>query len=113
MGSMPARPAWIRRINEICERLELLPRPLQCSSKRTSMPGSRVRIQNGDRRVRLDAGSYNRRAAKLRTAAGEIIALAPMYECRANSEKRSRRFGTSQGRSAYTRAQFTAWLPLV
>jgi hypothetical protein len=27
MGSMPARPAWISRINEICTELERLPRP--------------------------------------------------------------------------------------
>jgi hypothetical protein len=27
MGSMPARPAWISRINEICQELERLPRP--------------------------------------------------------------------------------------
>jgi hypothetical protein len=27
MDSMPARPAWIGRINEICTELERLPRP--------------------------------------------------------------------------------------
>jgi hypothetical protein len=27
MGSMPARPAWISRINEICQELESVPRP--------------------------------------------------------------------------------------
>jgi hypothetical protein len=27
MGSMPARPAWISRINDICTELERLPRP--------------------------------------------------------------------------------------
>jgi hypothetical protein len=27
MGSMPARPAWISRINDICSELESLPRP--------------------------------------------------------------------------------------
>ena len=27
MGFVPARPAWISRINEICTELERLPRP--------------------------------------------------------------------------------------
>ena len=27
MGFVPARPAWISRINEICSELERLPRP--------------------------------------------------------------------------------------
>jgi hypothetical protein len=57
MGSMPARPAWISRINDICSELESLPRPLRRPGNSLEWP--RIRCSHRTRRVRGFGGSIS------------------------------------------------------